>query len=107
MSTVLTAEKLAQLTAEHGRIEHVVVANNRDVVVRAPQRGEYGRFRSEGMAQKKAEAQEVLVRAIVVFPSREEFGLLLDEYPAVADCPAMTAAVERLTGLTLTAAEGK
>jgi len=94
MSTELTPEKLAELAAAHGRIEYLRVANGRDIALRPATLDEFNEFRA-----KTPESQERLVRSLIVFPSREEFGRILDSYPAVADSPDVSRAVERLTGL--------
>ena len=83
----LSKEEIASLESTHKRVAHIIGRNGAwEVVLRKPTRAEYKRFRSmlHNDAQK-ADATESLARTCVVYPSREAFDSMLDEYPAIGD----------------------
>lgn len=95
---MLSDEDLSKLAAEHGRIERVCGKGGAwEVVYRAPKRGEYKRFRSLAHdPARKADAQEMLCLACVVFPSGPAYEALLDKFPAIPE--ASSDALGRLVG---------
>jgi len=109
----VTAEQLKQLEAAHGRVAlvqskarttrkgvEVKAGEDWEVVFRKPSVQEYKAFRSDSVNPLRApDAQEILARKIVVFPTRLEFDKLLDEFPGI---PAAAAtAIKRLSGLII------
>ena len=71
--------------ATHGEVSELT-AGEYAVLVRAPTRGEYKRFRAESLDERKrAEAVEHLCRSCVVYPDPAAFDALLDRKPALAD----------------------
>jgi hypothetical protein len=85
--TELTQEELEKMLETHDRIAHVVDKYKCwQVVYRAPTSAEYKRFRSMAVKEdQKAEATENLARVCVIYPSREEFNVLLAKYPSIAE----------------------
>ena len=87
---MLTSEQLAELQKLHGRIEHLKGAGDAwECVFKKPDRGAWKRFRQ--LASKpdtQSEAQEMLALACVVYPSREAFDSLLNDYPAIPEACA-------------------
>lgn len=64
----------------------VVETKRGEVLVRAPKRGEWKRFKSAAINEKqRADATENLVRSCVVYPPEAEFSALLERFPALAD----------------------
>lgn len=104
----LTDEALAELETKHKRIARVRGKANADgshpweIVIRKPTRAEYKRFRSHVSNENtKADATELLVRAVVVFPTPDAFDALLEEWPAIPE--AASEALLRLMGLAVEA----
>ncbi len=94
----ITDEQMAELEAKHGRIGRL---RGRDggweCVFRKPTRAEFKAFRARAHnPPQRAEAQEILARSCVVFPSREGFDALLEDYPAICDSSAASELFERL-----------
>lgn len=85
----LTQEDIDKLEVTHKRIAHLKGNGTPppwEIVLRKPTRAEYKRFRA--MSHNPAQvpdAQEVLARATVVYPTREEFDALLEEYPGIPE----------------------
>ncbi len=94
----LTPEQLAELETQHGDLLHLHHQDGKwEVVFRKPKRSEYKRFRQQiGVESTKADAQEILCRTIVVYPSREAFDALLEDYPMIPDSPGVTAMLSRM-----------
>ena len=102
-ATKLTEEQLAKLDAEHGDI--IYVTDPAEVVFRKPTRIECKMFRKNLHDPKVAsDAQEMLCRQIVVYPTREGFDAILERYPLLCDAPKVSDAIMRLTGMA--ASEG-
>lgn len=96
---MLTEDQIKELEAAHRRVAHVYARDQWEVVFRAPTRAEYKRFRSEiNNPNTSADAQEKLARTCVVYPTREAFDALLEEWPAIPE--ACSKAFSRLMGLT-------
>lgn len=106
MTNKLTQEQVKELEATHKRIAHVKDLDGEwEVVYRRPTRAEYRRFRSSiNDPQLSADATEQLARTLVVYPSREAFDALLEEWPAIPE--GSSKALLRLMG-TATTQEGK
>lgn len=81
------ADVRTKAVADHGEDALQVVETKRgEVLVRAPKRGEWKRFKAAAINEKqRADATENLVRSCVVYPAEAEFTKLLDRYPALAD----------------------
>lgn len=103
----ITPEKLTELEALHGRIAHLKSKTVDDkgnhaweIVLRKPSRPEYKQFRAQSHNPNQiAEAQEILARKTVVYPSREEFDVMLDDWPALPE--ACGESFKLLTGLAV------
>ena len=96
---LLTDKQLEDLESQYGRIGHVVGFRQAwEVVFRKPTRAEYKMFRSNASNDaKKADATEILCRATVVYPSKQEFDALLDDFCGI--CEASTPVLMELCGL--------
>jgi hypothetical protein len=92
----VTEEQLDEWEAEHFRVAHLMgEAGGWEVVYRMPSRLELKTFRGLANDPKKAsDAVEVLARQCVLYPSREGFAALLEEYPGIPE-----ASVDTLTQL--------
>jgi hypothetical protein len=98
-------EALAAARAQHGEVTELS-ASGVSVLVRAPSRGEYKRFRSDSFdAAKRSDAVERLCRACVVAPDAATFDRILDARPALAD--VFGARVLELAGATAEATAQK
>lgn len=107
----LTQEQIDALEATHKRIAHLrskhtvkgpdgKLVPEWEVVFRKPTRAEHKRFR--GMIHdegQKADATEALARTLVVYPTREAFDALLEDYPGIADGKEMGQAIMSLSGM--------
>lgn len=98
---MLTADAIAEFETTHKRIAHVIGKDNAwECVFRKPTRAEYKRFRSMASnPSQQADAQEVLARSCVVYPTPVDFDALLEEYPAIAE--ACGGALGKLVGLAV------
>lgn len=84
---MLTQAEVEALEATHKRVAHLKGTGDAwEVVLRKPTRAEYKRFRamSHNPAQV-AEAQEILARSTVVYPSKEAFDALLEDWPGIPE----------------------
>jgi hypothetical protein len=106
----ITQEQLDALEAQYKRIAHVKGRTERDgapeweVVFRAPKRSEYKMYKKNSFNEAaKADAQEILARQTVVFPSVADFDLLLDIFPGIPE--AASRAFTRLAGMESNEAE--
>lgn len=80
----LSEEAFAELEQKHGDLVEVNTVMGPCVFKRAP-RADYQRYLSYLFDEKKrASAQEILVRACVVHPSKEELGRILDIVPGIS-----------------------
>lgn len=106
---MLTQEQLQELETAHGRIARVVgkpypkIGEDAtkappawEVVYRQPKRAEVKMFRAKN-SKNDPESVEALARQCVVFPSKEAFDALLDEWPAIPEASAE--ALGRLMGV--------
>ena len=98
---MISPDDLVQLRTAHKRIAHVRDKDGAwEVVYRKPSHAEYKRFRSALHNEAtKPDATEQLARVCVVYPSREAFDALLEDYPAIAD--ASGDAIGELVGFTV------
>lgn len=87
MSDGLTAEHLSELEAQYKRIARVRGKDGAwEFVMRKPTRGEYKQFRARlNDDRTKSDAQDALVRVLCVYPSKEAFDALLEEWPAIPE----------------------
>ena len=94
MAAPVTKEVLDGLRLKHKRLAHLKSNRTLDdgktpeweFVIKAPNRSQYKQFRSQVHDEKrKADATEMLVRHLVVYPSPEEFDALMEEWPALCD----------------------
>jgi hypothetical protein len=93
-----TDDQVAELETKFkrlGRIRHDRGAY--EVVFRRPTRVEFRSFREKiHNPARKAAAQEELARLLVVYPTREKFDELLEEYPALCDGEAVSDLLKRM-----------
>lgn len=86
---MLTKDQIDKFEVEHKRIAYL--KGNGDppaweVVLRKPTRAEYKRFRAMSHNPSQvSDAQEVLARSTVVYPTREAFDALLEEWPGIPE----------------------
>jgi hypothetical protein len=94
----ISTDRVRELAEKHGRVEHVKEKHGlAECVLRMPTRAEYKAFRAGAQAQNP-DAQENLVRQIMVEPeSGAEKDALFDKWVACAE--ACSAAIYRLTGI--------
>ena len=94
MAAPITTEVLDALREKHKRIAHVKSARTNgdgktpewEFVIRSPKRSEYKQFRSQVHNEaRKAEATEILVRQLVIYPTPGEFDALMEDWPALCD----------------------
>lgn len=90
----ITKEILDGLREKHKRIAHLKSSRNLEddktpeweFVIRSPKRSEYKQFRSQVHNEaRKAEATEILVRQLVIYPTSAEFEALMEDWPALCD----------------------
>lgn len=80
----LSDEAFQELESKHGELVEVNTVMGACVFKRPP-RADYQRYLSYLFDEKKrASAQEILVRACVVHPSKEEMGRILDIVPGIS-----------------------
>lgn len=98
---MLSDEQLSELEAKHKRVARVRSKDGEwEIVLRRPTRAEYKQFRTRSHNPGTvADAQETLARQCVVYPSREAFDALLEEWPAIPE--AASGAFSRLMGLAI------
>jgi hypothetical protein len=105
----LTDEQIADVRAKHPRLGQIQRSGRYQIVFRAPKRAEYKRFRAQANEPaRRAEAQELLARAVVVAvwwqgrahvgegAARDALDGLLEEYPAAVDSAAASEVIEKL-----------
>lgn len=94
-----TAEELSTFEAKYQRIAHVIGAGESwHVVFRKPTRQEYKQFKARlSNPQQAPDAQEILTRNIVVWPSTEQYDALLEDYPGIPE--ACSDALMKLAGM--------
>lgn len=95
----VTEEQLKELETKYGRVAHVKGANGAwEIVLRKPKRLEYKSFRANAHNPvAKADAQEALVRQLIVVPEKGEIDALLDDWCGIPE--ACTKAIEQLSGV--------
>lgn len=84
MSDRISDEKFAELESAHGEIVavHTVLG---ECAFKRPSRADYKRYMSLLFNEKtRDQAQEVIVRACVIHPSKDEFNKMLDTAPGIA-----------------------
>lgn len=103
----MTEDQIKELKEKHGkRIAVVPIPATEwdeacEIVVKAPPRGEYKRFRKMLFDDtEKADALETLAKACVIHPELQQFQKMLDDRPALAETVGGKAA-------ELAGAEGK
>lgn len=97
---MLTQEDIDKLKAEHGEIWHIKGKGGAwEIVFKKPRRVDYKMFRANIANPARApEAQEILLRAVILVPKREEFDALLDQYPAIPENTAVGEALIEALG---------
>ena len=101
---MLSQEQLQELEAQHGRIAHVRsrTEGEWEIVLKKPKRSDYKMYRTQSSNPRDLlDAQEILVRKMLVFPDADTFAAMLEEYPAIPE--ACTMAVVNLTGMAVAA----
>jgi hypothetical protein len=89
----LSDEQIAAFKETHKRVAHVVSANQADdgspeweIVLRKPSRAEYKMLRSMSHDPNRvADAQEMMVRKLVVHPVPTAFDALLEDFPGIPE----------------------
>jgi hypothetical protein len=82
---VLADDELDRLREAHGEVI-ALVYQGQDIVLRAPNRGEYKRFRSASFSEKLRDtALEDLVRVMIVHPDKASVERLFERYPGFAE----------------------
>ena len=106
MSEKLTQQQIDELEEKWKRIAHLKAKGGEwEVVFRKPTRGEYRRFKAQiNDPNQQSDAAEQLARVLVVYPSREAFDALLEDWPAIPE--AASKAFLTLAGMSVEA-EGK
>lgn len=101
----VTKEQLDEFETKHKRIAHLKGKEDPDgsvpweIVIRKPSRAEYKQYRSMSHNQAQvADAQEILVRKIAVFPIGDALDALIEDWPAIPE--ACGKALASLTGLS-------
>lgn len=96
---MLTDEQFDELKTKYKRVCKISCGDV-EVVLRAPTRGEYRQCRSKSHDPASApDAQEDLVRQIVVHPTRAEFDALLDLYPGLCENSDVSKQIAVFTGI--------
>lgn len=102
----MSPEQLSELQAKHKRVAHLVSSTVNDdgspeweVVLRRPTRHEYKHYRSQCHDSARiSDAQEELVRKLMVVPSGEAITTLIDDWPGIPE--ACGAAIAKLAGMS-------
>ena len=96
---MLSSEDITKLETDYKRIAVVTAAEGEwQVVYQKPSRAQYKRFRSQiNNVDLAPDATELLARQLVVYPSREAFDALLEEWPGIAE--ASSKALLHLSGM--------
>jgi len=82
---MLEETQLESLKERHGEIFLVEILEGETLAFRRPSRAEYKRFKAQALDDhKRIEADEQLVRSVVVYPEGAELEALLDRKPALA-----------------------
>ena len=102
----LTPEQIVELEAKYDQIAIITAKHEPgqeprfQCAFRPPDQAEYKRFRSlANQESHKADSQEVLCRACVVYPTRDAFDVLLKRYPGL--CEAAAGRVADLIGFAI------
>lgn len=83
---MFTDEIIQKLKAEHGDDLYILEACGHEVVVRAPSRPEWKRFRAaQADPAKRIDAQEQLLRGCCVAPGSGDLSALLEKRPGLAE----------------------
>jgi hypothetical protein len=99
----ITTQEIEALDAAHGRTAVVRAKRGEwEVVFRKPKRMEWKRFQG---AKDTPEALEQLCKTLVVFPSKEAFDALLEEWPGLP--VAAAEAIGELAGVSSKEDTGK
>jgi hypothetical protein len=94
MASPVTTEVLDGLRLKHKRIAHLKSARcladgktpEWEFVIKSPNRSQYKQFRSQVHDEKrKAEATEILVRQLIIYPDPTEFDQMMEDWPALCD----------------------
>lgn len=93
---MLTEAEITALEATHKRVSVVRSKQGEwEVAYRKPTRTEYKRFRAA--VGSNPDAQETLCRQIVVFPSKEAYDALLEDWPGIPEASGQ--AIMYLSGI--------
>jgi hypothetical protein len=102
---MVTEDQLKEFEAKYKRIARVQSADKNDngspkweVVLRRPSRMEYNRYRTSGHdSDRKADAQDELIRQIAILPSGEGIAALIEDWPGIPE--ACGEAIAKLAGM--------
>jgi hypothetical protein len=98
----ISPERVQELDTKHGTVAHLKGADGTwEVVVRKPTRAEYKMFRGlASQPESRADAQEALLRRIIVEPEGlTAVDALFEAWPGIAESKTANAAIEQLTGM--------
>jgi hypothetical protein len=96
---MLTEEQLAEYATKFPRCKHVVF-NDLEMIFRKPTRAEVAMHATAlEDTQQKPFADEQLARCIVVYPDRNAFASILEEYPYLPRSTVVGTAMMKLLGL--------
>lgn len=102
----LTKEMLEEFETKYKRIAHLRGKEDNkgnvpwEVVIRKPTRAEYKQYRSQSHNPAQVpDAQEILARKTCVYPEREAFDALLEDWPGIPE--AAGNAFKELLGLSV------
>jgi len=71
-----------------------------EIVFKKPARKDYKFFKALLAQPAKAhDAQEILLRSCIVVPKREGFDALLESFPGIPECPAVSEALTESLGM--------
>lgn len=111
---LLTQEELDKLRVDNGEIWHVRGKNSVEyevpweIVFRKPARKDYKFFRANASnPAKQPEAQEILLRSCILVPELKNFDALLDRFPGIPECEAVSEALKIAVGMSGDEAEKK
>jgi hypothetical protein len=95
----LSEETIEKLKEEHGEVWVIEVDGGQPIAFRCPTRQEFRKFKAMASDEKKKpDADDLLAREVVVYPSKADFDALLNRRPGVS---------MRVAGAVIEAASGE
>lgn len=104
---MLSEEQVKSYEAQHGDVAHVIGPKDTptsepawELVMRRPKKAEYRYYKTQMQGERtKVDANENLLRMIVVYPDSATFDKLLDKFWAIPDSPPVHGALSTFGGL--------